>query len=281
MTQSRESWRIEAQHLARKLSTAQEKIKQVEEKHTALEQVAARGDFKKGGSKRYFSLYGGCAMAVRKCVSNVSSYSLGLSMAMDVHPITVRGWEIKLRASRLASMRQWYNEQYTQLFLNQAQVKTDYDYGPDIPLHRWMFGFHILRCDATRALWRRQKLHTCEVVSSFIVDPVRYDDAADDIKNRTVTRKMLGDIQAVGKGTAESALGLLAKQCRSIGNRSLPHLPLPAALDEPHMPKTLRLPDIQMSGDGDGATAALAGPMTDAAAAAGSDEEDVDDGEPA
>ena len=39
--------------------------------------------------QRFFSTRGGFTMAIRRCISATSSYSLGLAMGLDVHPTTV------------------------------------------------------------------------------------------------------------------------------------------------------------------------------------------------
>ena len=70
---------------------------------------------KKGSGQRYFSLKGGMTLALKRCLSNGSTYTLGITMGLDVSPPTIRRWEIKLRAARIAAMRAWHRGMYERL----------------------------------------------------------------------------------------------------------------------------------------------------------------------
>ena len=114
----------------------------------------------------HFTTHGGMTLAVRASISRASSYSIGLSMGVGVHPGTVVVWEIKMRAAGISAMRAWYREMYDHRMQASSEI------GPG----EWSIEFHEIRCDASSPKNFHGKLHVIETTSGFICRSVCQDD---------------------------------------------------------------------------------------------------------
>lgn len=105
----------------------------------------------------YFNPRGGLSLALRACVAHSSHRGIGLAMAMDVSHQTVSRWQIKLRASRLMFMRNWYVEMYKKLEdeANWSLEPADAVEDPT-SVHSYTVALHFMQCDATNSnTWKK------------------------------------------------------------------------------------------------------------------------------
>ena len=142
----------------------------------------------KGPGKRYLSARQGLEIAVRRTAANASATALGLVLAIDVHRTSLAAWEIRLRAATVASMRNWFQSMYIEMFLHSVQDATNVHVDSDFAEHgfgEWMIQIHGVRGDATNTCFRkRYKLHTGELHSGFIPSRVRWDDSWQSVLDR-------------------------------------------------------------------------------------------------
>ena len=89
----------------------------------------------KGPGKRYLSARQGLEIAVRRTAANASATALGLVLAIDVHMTSLAAWEIRLRAATVASMRNWFQSMYSEMFLNGVQDATNVHVDSDVAEH--------------------------------------------------------------------------------------------------------------------------------------------------
>ena len=129
-------------------------------KFAAMEATMGSLCLKKGKANRYFSLRGGMWLAAKRCMSNTSSYSLGLVLSTDMSGQTVRKWERRLRAAMIVSLRRWMHKCY-QLLCSPFKMGG------------LRIAFHRIRADATNTmLWQKAKLHVLELLSVFVLEPI-------------------------------------------------------------------------------------------------------------
>ena len=80
--------------------------------------------------------HGGMALAVRRCVTGISSNRFGVAFLVDIHRTSVKRWELRCAAACMASRKAWHRD---------AQENT----------YRPKESNHIGR------VFRRTKLHNC------------------------------------------------------------------------------------------------------------------------
>ena len=185
-------------------------------KHSSLLSVTEfRG--RKGVS---YSVQGGLLLACRRALSNASARGLGFALLRGTHHSTVTSWEVKCRASMVGAMWRFYKYLSYDLFMHANENKPG-----------WKFVIHEYRGDATNSsVWQECKLHTTEVSSLFVGEPVMEDSEFEDVLATCESRSILGDLQIVHDGTAEGTLGCLRKQLASVGaiiDKASPLMPLP------------------------------------------------------
>jgi hypothetical protein len=85
--------------LRRRLAASQKRQKHTSDKHLArialLSAEASRLVQKRGPAKRYFTIGGGYSLALRRAVSNTASFTLGLTLGVDLSGQSVRNWEVR------------------------------------------------------------------------------------------------------------------------------------------------------------------------------------------
>jgi hypothetical protein len=85
--------------LRRRLAATQKRQKHTSDKHLArialLSAEASRLVQKRGPAKRYFTIGGGYSLALRRAVSNTASFTLGLTLGVDLSGQSVRNWEVR------------------------------------------------------------------------------------------------------------------------------------------------------------------------------------------
>ena len=141
-------WKRAAQQLRGKLTS-------VRSVHTAQTQKA---EWKRGRAARYFSVRGGMTLAMKRNLSRGSASSLGIALSLDVSRRTVRDWELRLRAARLASIRSFHHAMAERMKRNLVLAPAP-GQEPGLAL-----ACHMLRADATNAaVWQKCKLHVLEV----------------------------------------------------------------------------------------------------------------------
>ena len=134
------------------------KIKTLEEKQ-----------FKRGRAKRYMSIYGGFDVAIRRCLSNMAAYSLGLALHTDLSHQTVTRYEILLRAAMMSWSYHWH-------CANRVLLQRP---GEDLA---WCVQLHCLRGDASNAVvWQRCKLRVSEIDSAYITDDILPSSTTMDV----------------------------------------------------------------------------------------------------
>ena len=241
--------------LRRELGDAHAKIEALKAKVRALQQVVRRSrakeaatamrpeatveaqreaEFKRGSGQRFFSVRGGLALALRRCVAKTTCSSLGLAMGTDMHRTTVARWELALRASRLSMMRAFYAAAYRSL---EALGDDEAEDEAACCSNAYSIATHCMECDATNSgLWKKtHKLHSLKVRSSFVTMRVRMDSRWAEVQANLHEKEMMGDLQLVKVISGFGALGMMHKQILSLGNRQDARViaaPLPLALQD-------------------------------------------------
>ena len=155
---------------------------------------------KKRQEGQIFSVLGGMRIALRRCLSSVSSYSMGLALELDVHRTTVTQWESHSRSAMLASFKRWH-------ICCRKQIIDKHD--PDACDRRCgcrglTLAANFVRGDATHAqVLQKCKLHSTELVCAYVTDPITEDEHWQEVLEHLDCRELLGDLQVCGGGTIE------------------------------------------------------------------------------
>jgi hypothetical protein len=171
-------------------------------------------DWRKGKKRRYFSLFGGFTLAVRRCLCNGTAHSMGLCLGLDIHGSTINRWTLLMRAAHLAELSCVHMVNYSLMDLPAEE-------GDGVRV-----ALHLVQFDATNAaIWMNMKLHTMLLQSDFLLDPVRHRDvlSADGMRrvlSKRSYRILMGELQKVrsakGNVPGMTMLGMIEKQLGSI-----------------------------------------------------------------
>ena len=100
-------------------------------------------------------------MAVRRCVTGISSNRLGVAFLVDIHSSSVNRWELRFAAACMASRKAWYRDAQEKLHSPKESNHIDRVFRFALPLHRG---------DSTiTVVSRRTELHNCETMSPCIL----------------------------------------------------------------------------------------------------------------
>lgn len=107
LIKSRDEWRVKANHLHYwKSKAAGTKAAIVEQPSTTALALRTTGGnpapviYKRGKQGRYFTMKGGMTLALKQCISNAASYSVGLVAGIDCGDKAVRTYQ-EIRFIRL------------------------------------------------------------------------------------------------------------------------------------------------------------------------------------
>ena len=108
----------------------------------------------KGSRFRYLATRGGMALAVRRCVTGISSSRLGVAFLVDIHRMSVNRGELRFAAACMASRKAWYRDAKEKHYRPKESNHID---------RVLRFALHLHSGDSTNTVVsRRTKLHNCE-----------------------------------------------------------------------------------------------------------------------
>ena len=134
----------------------------------------------------------GVQVALRRGLTNVAAFKIGMILSMDIDGSTVCSWEAQTSACLIAASRSLHAEMIAinklgGPFQNSSIIR--------------------IRCDATNAaVWQKQKLHVLEVRSTII-----------PAGSSPVSRTMLSDLLVVRRCDAVGMLQLIKTQTQQLG----------------------------------------------------------------
>ena len=78
----------------------------------------------KGCRLRYLATRDGMALAVRRCVTGISSTRLGVAFLVDIHRTSVNRREVRFAAACMASRKAWYRDAQEKLTLQTKRIES-------------------------------------------------------------------------------------------------------------------------------------------------------------
>ena len=144
------------------------------------------------------------ALAVRRCVTGISSHRLGFAFLVDIHRTSVNRWELHFAATCMASRWAWYRD---------AQEKPCRPKESNHIDRIFRFALHLHRGDSTNtAVSRRTKVHNCETLSMYIVLDVDMKTTWTDARKNVCQKSTLADLHETTHGTACGMYATYLKQ---------------------------------------------------------------------
>ena len=135
----------------------------------------------------------------------------------DLHHTTGTNWEIKIRASMVASSR-WTYRMWSQDAAAHALQNASCASDAGLPALGWKFFINQYRSDATNSqIWQASKLHVTELSSWYTPFAIEEDADPELAMQQVEARSMFGDLQVVRDGTGLGTLAIIRKALRSIG----------------------------------------------------------------
>ena len=176
------------------------------------------------------------SLALRRVLSKGGAHALTLALQVDVHRTTICRTEIGCRAALVACNRAWHKDMRT-IMTNNCHTTTD-DRGQGGYTSKWLFSLHCIRSDATNSsVWRKCKLHTTELDSSYQTSCCTSSTTAEDALNAIQRKKMFGDLQVMRDCSSAGNYAMVRKQIASIGGPTWGKLkigPLRLPLEDQH-----------------------------------------------
>lgn len=150
----------------------------------------------------HLTLQGYFAIAIRRNLSNISQSDFGCVAMDDVQRWAVRRGEVLAGAALTGSGWSFYRDMREHW---QRQAVTSGDH--------FQLAIHAIQSDATNSsIWRRQKLHTTRVTSSYALDGAEPGPWGENFC--TISR--YSDIQVVSSGHSACTLAIVTKQMSAL-----------------------------------------------------------------
>ena len=163
------------------------------------------------GAKERFTVRGGMAIALRRCISHVAAARIGTVLMTDVHHKTVTAWEQRLCAALLGSKRAAHSEH--RFHLQEAMRRSAAEVGGT---GRFVT-LHAITCDATNAnVWQKTKLHNLQLQSLYVADDVSDMKSHQDL---SVVRGF-ADVKPMDSQLPTALHALIVDQMSALGCRT-------------------------------------------------------------
>ena len=160
------------------------------------------------GGHRYFTSWGGMALAARRVACGVSARRYGVVMMQALHHSTVTRWEVVFVAALQASRTSWYMDREQTLYRAPRSASLGRTY---------RFVQHLVRGDGTNTMKHRRKFHSCEIQSQYYEINVSDNTTWEQVVASCQSGGGFGDLLEEAHSSAEGCYAMYSKQMASIG----------------------------------------------------------------